>query len=96
MSSKVTLRIGKDGSVAIPLELLRPFGLTEGSEVTVEETEQGLLIRPGASGFFEIYSPERRAEFLLSNAIDGDDYARARDEVRRMGVDPDAIPHYRT
>lgn len=41
----------------------------------------------------EVYSPERIAEFLLSNAVDADDYAEALEEVRRMGLDPDAIPH---
>jgi len=43
----------------------------------------------------EMYSPERKAAFLLENAIDPVDYERARDEVRRMGLDPDRIPHSR-
>jgi hypothetical protein len=41
----------------------------------------------------EIYTPERRAEFLLSNAVDEKDYARALEEVRKLGLDPDSIPH---
>ncbi|MHB9111809.1 MAG: putative toxin-antitoxin system toxin component, PIN family [Thermoleophilia bacterium] len=41
----------------------------------------------------ELYTSERRAEFLLSNAVGKDDYASARKEVIRMGLDPDAIPH---
>ena len=41
----------------------------------------------------EVYSPERIAEFLLSNAVDADDYAEAVEEVRKMGLDPDSIPH---
>lgn len=43
----------------------------------------------------EDYSPERIAEFLLSNAVDADDYAEARREVEGMGLDPDTIPHAR-
>jgi hypothetical protein len=43
----------------------------------------------------EVYSPERRAEFLLTNAVDDEDYQGAADEVRRMGLDPDSIPHRR-
>jgi hypothetical protein len=43
----------------------------------------------------EIYTPERRAEFLLSNAVDEQDYARAQKEVRKMGLDPKKIPHYK-
>jgi hypothetical protein len=43
----------------------------------------------------ERYTPERKAEFLLSNAIDDDDYRKARKEVRKLGLDPDSIPHRR-
>ena len=40
----------------------------------------------------EQYSPGRKAEFLLSNAIDAADYRKARIEVRKLGLDPDSIP----
>jgi hypothetical protein len=43
----------------------------------------------------EDYTPERLAEFLLSNAVDAQDYADSVAEVRRMGLDPDKIPHYK-
>ncbi len=33
------------------------------------------------------------AEFLLSNAVDEADYVRARQEVVKLGVDPDSIRH---
>ncbi len=41
----------------------------------------------------ECYSPRRKAEFLLNNAINASDYRRARKEVRRLGLDPDSISH---
>jgi hypothetical protein len=43
----------------------------------------------------ERYAPERKAEFLLSNAVDEDDYRKAQEEVRKLGLDPDSIPHLR-
>jgi GNAT superfamily N-acetyltransferase len=43
----------------------------------------------------DIYTPERIAEFLLNNAVNAEDYARAVEEVRRLGLDPEAIPHER-
>ena len=43
----------------------------------------------------EQYTPGRKAEFLLSNAIDKADYRKARKEVRKLGLDPDSIPHRR-
>lgn len=41
----------------------------------------------------EIYTPERIAEFLLSNAVDAADYARAVEEVKALGLDPEMILH---
>jgi len=43
----------------------------------------------------ERYSPERKAEFLLNNAVDDADYRKAQKEVRKLGVKPDSIPHLR-
>jgi hypothetical protein len=43
----------------------------------------------------EVYTPERRAEFLLNNAVDIEDYQRARNEVKRMGLDPGCIKHHK-
>ena len=43
----------------------------------------------------EEYSAERKAEFLLSNAVDEVDYAWAVREVRKLGVDSEAVPHER-
>jgi AbrB family looped-hinge helix DNA binding protein len=88
-----TSRVGKRGAVVIPSRLRQRFGLDEGSLVIAEEMADGVLIRPAAAVALEIYSPERRAEFLLSNAVDVRDYARVARLVRRMGLDPDVIPH---
>jgi hypothetical protein len=43
----------------------------------------------------ERYTPRRLAQFLLENATDAADYAAARREVRKLGLDPDKIPHDR-
>lgn len=95
MSIAEASRIGRRGTLVIPAALRRRFGLDEGSEVIAEETPEGILIRPAVTLPVEIYSPERRAEFLLSNSVDEEDYERAREAVEAMGFDPDAIPHER-
>jgi len=41
----------------------------------------------------EKYTPERKAEFLLSNAVDVVDYRKARRVVLGLGLNPDSIPH---
>lgn len=89
-----TSKVGKRGTVVIPASLRRRYGITEGSLVIAEERAEGVLIRPAAALPLEVYSPERRAEFLLSNAVDPEDYERARKAIRKSGLDPDAIPHY--
>ncbi len=90
-----TSKIGKRGVVVIPAQMRRRFGLEEGSLVITEETDEGILIRPAIALPLEIYSPERQAEFLLSNAIDKEEYEAARQEVQKMGLKPDKIPHYK-
>ena len=90
-----TSKVGKRGTVVIPAALRRRFGIEEGSLVIAEEREEGILIRPAVALPVEVYTPERRAEFLLSNAVDAKDYGRAREEVRKLGLDPDSIPHYK-
>ncbi len=91
--SQSTSRVGKRGTVVIPAALRRRFGIEEGSLVIAEDREEGILIRPAVAVPLESYSQERKAEFLLSNAVDPEDYARAEEEVRKMGLDPTAIAH---
>ena len=93
MALSESSRVGKRGTLVIPAPLRRRFGLAEGSEVITEETPDGILIRPAVTIVLEMYSPERKAEFLLSNAVDDEDYSRAREEVRKMGLDPDTVAH---
>lgn len=88
-----TSKVGKRGAVVIPARLRKRFGIEEGSLIIAEERGDGILIRPAVALPVEIYTDERIAEFLLNNAVDMEDYARAVAEVKAMGLDPDAIPH---
>jgi AbrB family looped-hinge helix DNA binding protein len=92
MESEVS-KVGKRGTIVLPAKLRRRFGIEEGSLVVAEEREDGVLIRPAVALPVEVYTPERRAELLLSNAVDASDYARAIEEVRKMGLDPTKISH---
>lgn len=88
-------KVGKRGAVVVPARLRRQFGIEEGSIVTAEAREDGILIRPAVVIPIEKYTPERKAEFLLSNATSAKDYRRARKEVQALGLDPDVIRHRR-
>lgn len=88
-------RVGKRGTVVIPAALRRRYGIEEGTLVVAEAREGGVLIRPAVVLPVEVYTPERKAQFLLSNAVDAADYAGVVAAVRAMGLDPAAIPHYK-
>ena len=86
-------KVGKRGAVVIPASLRRRFGIKEGSLVIAEG-------RAKESSFGRLqHSPLRcmprtpRLSFLLSNAVGAKDYVRAKEEVRKMGLDPRKIPH---
>jgi AbrB family looped-hinge helix DNA binding protein len=91
--SSLTSRVGKRGTIVVPAVLRRQYGLEEGTLVIAEEREDGILLRPAAAVPIEIYTPKRRAEFLLNNAIDAEDYRKAIAEVESMGLDPASITH---
>ena len=93
MEAKV-IEVGKRGTVLIPPSVRRRHGMKEGSLVIAEERAEGVLIRPAVAFPLEIYTPDRRAEFLLSNAVGRTDYRRSRKEVQKLGLAPDGIPHY--
>jgi AbrB family looped-hinge helix DNA binding protein len=88
-------KVGRRGTVVLPAKLRRRLGIEEGSFVVAEEREDGILIRPATVLPVEIYSAERRAEFLLNNAVGAEDYRRARAEVKRMGLNPDHTIHHK-
>lgn len=88
-------KVGKRGAIVVPAKLRRRFGIEEGSFITAEAREDGILIRPARIVPVEKYSPERKAEFLLTNAASSADYRRARREVRKLGLNPDAIAQRR-
>ncbi len=90
-----TTKIGKRGTVVIPVSLRRRFGFAEGSLVIAEEQPEGVLLRPAAAVPIEVYSPERIAEFLLTNAVDEADYRRAKEDVRALGLSPRKVTHRR-
>jgi AbrB family looped-hinge helix DNA binding protein len=88
-----TSRIGKRGTIVIPAKLRERYRLEEGSFVITEEREEGILLRPAAIVPVETYSAERKAEFLLNNAVSAADYRAAVAEVKKLGLDPRTIPH---
>ena len=93
MGAQEVVRIGKRGTLVLPTGMRRRFGLDDGATVLMEATDDGIFLRPAVVLPIETYTPARRAEFLLNNAVDLEDYRRAVREVRGLGIDPDDVPH---
>ena len=88
-----TVKVGKRGTVVIPAGIRRKYRLEEGSLLVAEARDEGVLLRPAVMLPVERYTPERKAEFLLNNAITSEDYAWAVKEVEKLGVNPKRVPH---
>jgi antitoxin PrlF len=70
MRTKVT--INERGVITIPAPLRQAFGLKANDELIIEETDQGLLLRPSVSVPIELYSEERIAEFASDEEAVGE------------------------
>lgn len=79
-------KVGRIGAIVVPAKLRRRFGIEEGTVVTAEQREDGILIRPAVVVPIEKYTPERKAQFRLSNASNAADYRKARTEVQKLGI----------
>ena len=86
-------KIGKRGTVVIPAPLRKKYGFEEGSQLILEALPDGVFLRPVVTLPVEIYTPERKAEFLLNSTITPEEYALAVKKVHNMGLDPETIPH---
>lgn len=61
------VNISKRGTLTLPKEFRQRFGIPNSGRIVVEETSNGLLLRPDVSLPVEIYSEKRVAEFARSN-----------------------------
>ncbi len=62
-----TLHLSPRGTITLPKKFREKFGLTAESVVVLEDTEQGILVRPASVFPFESYSEERLDEFEAEN-----------------------------
>lgn len=69
MTNKII--IGQRGVLTLPAKLRQRYGLQKNDELIVEETAQGLLLRPCVSMPIELYSEERITEFTEDDAAIG-------------------------
>jgi bifunctional DNA-binding transcriptional regulator/antitoxin component of YhaV-PrlF toxin-antitoxin module len=61
------ININDRGTLTLPKEMRRRLGLGRNAQVVAEETDEGVLLRPGVTFPVELYSEERLAEFHRHN-----------------------------
>ncbi len=59
--------INESGTLTLPKDLRKKYGLEGVDQVAIEESSEGLIIRACATFPIEIYSDERVIEFNQSN-----------------------------
>ncbi|MCC6680834.1 MAG: AbrB/MazE/SpoVT family DNA-binding domain-containing protein [Phycisphaeraceae bacterium] len=69
MQGKITLN--ERGGITIPARMREALGLKANDELVIEDTEQGLLIRPAFSVPIELYTEKRIAEFAADEQAIG-------------------------
>ena len=69
MRTKVTLN--DRGVITIPAGLREAYGLEANDELIIEDTDQGILLRPAVSVPIELYTEERIAEFATDEEAVG-------------------------
>lgn len=90
-----TIKIGRRGTVVLPAALRKEYKLEEGTLLIAERLPEGILLRPALALSVERYTPGQKAQFLLNNAVNAEDYDWAVEEVKKLGIDPKNIPHDR-
>jgi len=90
-----TVKIDRRGVLVIPAKLRKALGIKEDSLLMLDVEDGVLRIRPAIAVPVERYTDHRKAEFLLNNAVDDEEYERAVAQVKQMGLDPGQIPHER-
>jgi bifunctional DNA-binding transcriptional regulator/antitoxin component of YhaV-PrlF toxin-antitoxin module len=61
------ININDRGTLTLPKEMRRRLGVDGNAQVVAEETDEGILIRPGVTFPIELYSEKRLAEFHRNN-----------------------------
>ncbi|MEO6911264.1 MAG: AbrB/MazE/SpoVT family DNA-binding domain-containing protein [Edaphobacter sp.] len=88
-----TIKMGKRGTIVLPIKFRKQLGIEDGSILITEASNGEIRIRPAVAVEVEVYTPERRAELLLNNATTREEWDEIAADVRSWGLDPRNIPY---
>jgi hypothetical protein len=84
----------KEGSIRIPLEARRIFGLENGGSLDLQLEVNGFVLRTEKEDDFkgELFTPRRKAELLLDNAFTREEWDEIVASLLEEGIDPKKFP----
>jgi bifunctional DNA-binding transcriptional regulator/antitoxin component of YhaV-PrlF toxin-antitoxin module len=68
------ISINEQGTITLPQDLVKKYGLEAGGQLIIEESEAGLILRPGDALSVEIYSDRRVEEFQQQNEAELEEF----------------------
>jgi AbrB family looped-hinge helix DNA binding protein len=71
---KKIVTINDRGTITLPKDLRKKYGLEAGGKIIIEESEGGLLLHPGVTFSVEIYSDNRLQEFAEQNEAELEEF----------------------
>jgi AbrB family looped-hinge helix DNA binding protein len=87
-----TIKMGKRGTIVLPVKLRKQFGLQDGSLLVTEAKDGEIRIRPAFIYEPEVWSPQRKAYLTLINAMTQEEYDEVSALLREEGIDPTDAP----
>jgi AbrB family looped-hinge helix DNA binding protein len=87
-----TIKMGKRGTIVLPVKLRKQFGLGDGSLLVTEAKDGEIRIRPAFVYEPEAWSPQRKAYLTLINAMTQEEFDNISALLREEGIDPTDAP----
>lgn len=91
----MTITMEKDGSIIIPIEARRIFGLENGGNIDLLVESNGFVLKTVKEDDFkgEFFTPRRKAELLLNNACTKEEWDEIVASLVEEGIDPSKFPN---
>ena len=87
--------MGKRGTVVIPSKIRKRLGMSDGCLLVVTEDDGSVQLRVAKVMRHDGEARLKMASRLLNAAEDLGEYFAAMEEVKRMGFEPEEVPHER-
>lgn len=98
--AEILVQLGKRGTLVVPAKIRKRLELEDGCYLSITEREDCIEFRKVQFGGDASKGPKEDgkralAASILSGATNLGEYLAAIEEVRRMGLEPEEIPHER-